>query len=466
MKKEKQMLSDVFSLISKYIEENEDEKTLVIKNKTPKDLRDEIDFGIKKEGVSEEELVNLADKYLKYSVRTGHSQFANQLFQGFTYPGVIGEILTATTNTSMYTYEVAPVATLIEIELISKMNCYLGFKNGEGTFVPGGSYSNMIAVLSARNKFRPDIKKKGIQNNDLVMFISDQAHYSFRKAANMLGIGVENIINIPSDKDGRMIPDKLEKEIEKVISEGRLPFFVGATAGTTVTGSFDPITKISELSRKYKLWLHVDGALGASAILSKKYKHLVEGIDRADSVTWNPHKMMGIPLSCSVILIKERGLLENACSVDHGSYLFHHSEESYDLGQKSLQCGRRVDSLKLWLAWKYFGEEGYDARITKLFELANYAQTKIQEKEELELLFPLQSLNLCFRFKESSNEINLRIHNQLLKSGKSMVNYAKIEGKISFRLALINPDIDEKDIDTFFENVYEAKETICGNANG
>jgi len=288
-------------------------------------------------------------------------------------------------------------------------------------------------------------------------------------AANVLGIGISSVNKVTSDSRGRMNPEKLERSIEASLARGEKPFFVAATAGTTVLGSFDPIDNLAEIAQRYGLWLHVDGALGASVLLSKKHRHLLRGAHLADSFAWNPHKTMGVPLVCSTLLLKENGGLEEATSCDHSDYLFH-EETSPDLGKISLQCGRKVDSLKLWLSWKYFGDKGYDERVSQLFKLASYAEKSIVEDPHLNLLAPVESVNVCFQYQadnsdeHETNILNLKIRDYLLRSGLSAVNYATLNGQTALRIAFINPDIDNEHVDRFFRNVHEAANTVNADA--
>ena len=397
--------------------------------------------------------------YLKYAVKTHHFRFNNQLFSGFSLPAFVGEVLTTLTNTSMYTYEVSPLATLMEKEIIKEMAALAGFKKYDGTFVTGGSNSNLVALLAARNAFDSNVKKTGYwkRKNPLVLFVSDASHYSFEKAANVLGLGLENIVKVKSNSKGQMNIKELEKQIITTQKAKKQPFFVGATAGTTVLGAFDDIVKISKICQKYNLWLHVDGAWGGSVLLSQKHSSLLKGLAKANSFTWDTHKMMGLPLICSVVLFNQQSILKPLHDISGADYLFHRQEEKevYDLGEISLQCGRRVDVLKIWFAWQYYGREGYAKRIDKLFALAQYMGKQIEEHQEFELIAPITSLNVCFRYiprdkskasQEEINKINLKIRENLLQKGKWMVNYSLINQKLFFRFIVVHFDLTKKNI--------------------
>ncbi len=464
MKDTELILNKAVAILVKYLESKWYPDTKVVNYQTANVLKEKLDLTLPDDGVALEELIPVVESYLQYSVRTGSTQFFNLLFSGYSIPGILAEMVTSAINTTMHTYEVAPVATLMEIELIKKLNSLVGFNEGEGLMVTGGSNANMIGMLCGRHQVLPEAKFKGLGNHQLLAFVSEQSHYSYSKAANLLGIGIENLVKVKSDVDGRMIPEALEAAIQQSLSEEKTPFFVGATAGTTVLGSFDPLPPIAEITRKYGLWLHVDGAWGAPVLFSDKHKHLLAGSELVDSFTWDAHKLMGVPLICSAILVKEKGILSKACSGGGTDYLFHDDEnESYNLGKISLQCGRKVDALKLWLCWKYYGKKGYQKQIDNLFELANYATEYIRNCDNLELITEPKFLNICFRYIAKENQLennvldqlNLEIRKRLIHSGTAFVNYANYRGKIIIRLILANSELQKEDLEKFFHNLVK-----------
>lgn len=458
--------SEIVDKINQYIADNAKGEVPVTVALDPQELLARLELEIPDIGCSRAELYRFIDLYLKYGVRTGHAQFFNQLWSGFTLPGFLGDIITSLTNTSMYTYEVAPVATLLEKALIRKMGLLAGFSDPEGIFMTGGSNGNLIAMMVARNLALPDVKQRGFTAAaDLVIFVSDQAHYSFEKAANILGLGSDQVFKVKSDEYGSMIPEVLEQGIEQSLSDGNRPFFVAATAGTTVLGAFDSCEKIAAIARKYNLWMHVDGSLGGTVILSPRQRNLLKGLEQADSFVWNPHKLMGLPITCSVILLKEKGHLLRTNSSGGGEYIFHEDEfGAYDMGPYSLQCGRRVDVLKLWLSWMYYGNQGYADRIDRFFNLAAYLEQKITLHPRLELMAPRTSINVCFRYRPETgqdvNDFNLRLRQKMAGDGICLVNYSYLKEKLVLRPVIANHELARADLDQFFENLLAAAEEL------
>lgn len=459
----------VIDLINGYIKKNQNPNTLVTHHLPPEELLQKIDLSLPEDGCSQDELYEKIEQYLSLSVRTGHPQFFNQLWSGFSFPGLLGELFTSLTNTSMYTYEVAPVATLMETECIKKLGALCGFKKSEGILLSGGSNGNLQAMMIARNRKLPNLKKEGFPNSArLTAFVSEESHYSFEKNANILGLGTQSVRKIKTNDRGEMIPSALTLAIENSLQQGERPFFVGATAGTVVKGAFDPFEEIALIARQYNIWFHVDGSFGGSTLLSPKHRILMKGLEKADSFIWNAHKLMGLPIICSIFLVREQGCLFETNSVSGTDYIFHDEVYGkYDLGSISLQCGRKVDSLKLWLAMRYYGDIGYAQRIDRLFELASYAEEIVNKNPSLELMVPRSSVNICFRYvpsqKSDLNQFNLNLREALAHSGKSMVNYAHLGNKLVIRLVITNPELTTEDIDLFFNNVIVEAQSLERN---
>ncbi|MBE0663364.1 MAG: glutamate decarboxylase [Bacteroidales bacterium] len=462
------ILSEVFEKIHRYIESNADNQKPVVNYKSPAELVSLINMQIEDSGVDQNEFLELVDQYLNYSVRTGNKQFLNQLYSGFNFPAFIGDMLTTLANTSMYTYEVAPVATEIEKSMISLMNQYAGYENGDGLFVSGGSNANLVAMLSARNRAIPESRFEGYDRQQkLTAFINEQAHYSIETAANVLGIGSKSVIKVKADDSGRMIPDELEKAIKASIARGEKPFFTVATTATTLLGAYDPIDEIAAICQKHNIWLHADGSFGGSLILSEKHRHMMKGLEKTDSFAWNPHKLMNIPLICSVILLKQKGTLQYNLTDLNTDYIFHDIEEIEDLGKKSIQCGRRVDAVKLWFAWKYFGLKGYQQRIDNLMDMAAYADKLVQDNPRLELMAPRQSFAICFRYIPERdidlNDFNLQLRETLRKTGHTIVNYGYIGKNLTIRLITANGELEKSDIDLFFNRLNSVAKVLEEN---
>ncbi|KAK6970781.1 cysteine sulfinic acid decarboxylase [Biomphalaria glabrata] len=432
----------------------------------PADLAQCIDLKLSLEPTCDKTLLNLCEKIIHYSVQTGHPHFFNQLYGGIDLHALSGAWLSDALNTSQYTYEVAPVFTLMEKVVIEEVKGLIGFQTGDGLFCPGGSLSNMYALNLARHKMFPDVKLTGLSAlPTMCVMTSEKGHYSIKKGAAFMGLGMNNVITVKTDERGRMIPEELDKAIVKAKSENRIPIMVNATAGTTVLGAFDPLHAIADICQKHALWMHVDGAWGASLLLSKNLRHKLHGIEKADSVSWNPHKMLCVPLQASLFVTRHKDLLCE-CHSFKAKYLFQQDkfyDVSFDTGDKSLQCGRKVDVLKLWLMWKAKGTKKLAAEIEHLLECASYLTQKIANTEGFSLVLKEpECTNVCFwyippslRSCEQNEEWWNKLSNvapvvkqRMTEQGTLMIGYQPDGDLVNFfRMVLVNPNITNSDMD-------------------
>lgn len=396
------------------------------------------------------------DTYLDNSVKTAHPQYFNQLWAGQSEPALVGSIIEAIANTSMYTYEVAPVATIIENEMLNVFKRVFGFESGEAQVTTGGSNSNYLALLLALHKKFPELKQSGLHGlPKCAVFVSSDAHYSMDKAAVMSGIGLDSLYKIPTDEHGVMRSEELDKQIRVCIASGRVPVSIIGTAGTTVRGAYDNFEELVTIAREHDCWLHVDGAWGGAVAFSNKAKKFLKGADKADSMTWDAHKMLGVPLMCGVLFTNETGYFDQVCNLGDTSYIFHDTEDRQDLGPYSLQCGRRVDMLKMWLEYVFYGEQGFQDRIDNFMHLSGIAEERIRAEPTLELQSERWINNICFRTKlcrsDDLNAFNKAVREHLHHQGSSFVNIAYLDDELTVRLIITNKDVTESDIHTFFD---------------
>lgn len=396
----------------------------------------------------EETIDKLRSVVFATPVTTGKG-FYNQLFGGREPVAVLAEMLAAVLNTSMYTYKAAGVQVILEQILLDKMAALAGMSGGDGLFTPGGSMSNLAAMIIARNEKVSGTREEGLPGGRHMMYTSAESHYSVRKNAGLIGLGRENVRKVPVDSAGRMLPDELERMIKEDQERGNHPTMVITTSGTTVMGAFDPIKPIVEIGHRHDLWVHVDGAFGGSALLSKEHAALMEGVGLADSLTWDAHKMMGVPLICSVMLTREPGLTSKHFD-EAATYLFQQDEDRLNPGTRSLQCGRRNDALKLWAAWQHLGDSGYEKRLHRQMELAAHFRDRVSRDPELTLSFEPEWINVCFEVtgKPSDKICDLLDKRQLAKLGWGIVF-----GRRVIRMVCVNPALSEADLDELLANV-------------
>lgn len=427
---------------------------------TPEDLSRQIDFTLPKEGMSVEEVFALLDAVADATPRTASPRFLNQLFGGWDDAALAGELLSVALNTSMYTYKAAGANAIIERELTRHMARIVGFTEGEGVFAPGGSMSNFTAIILARNEAQPAMRDGGHNGEAMIIYTSDVSHYSITKGAAMAGMGRRNVRRIACDERGRMIPSELRAAIVADLAAGALPTMINATAGTTVLGSFDPIREIATIAKDFGIWLHVDGALGSTMLLSETCRHLLDGIELADSVTWDAHKLMTVPLVCSVILVKRPGLLAKHFNED-AAYLFQSDDEGLNFGTRAMQCGRRNDALKLWALWKRYGDHGLGRRLDHLVALARHAADIIRADQELELVKEPESVNVCFEVRGVDSA---ELCEELRRRNCLIVGYGDVEGRDVLRIPFVNADLTFAQVDEAIEDIRDLGVSMRGVA--
>ncbi|XP_072251094.1 LOW QUALITY PROTEIN: acidic amino acid decarboxylase GADL1-like [Leuresthes tenuis] len=450
-------------IIDEAVKKGTNVKEKVCEWRSPEQLKELLEIELKDGGESETKILQRCRDAIRYSVKTGHPHFFNQLFGGMEPYSMVASFITEAIKTSVYTYEVAPVFTLIEDAVLRKMMELIGWL---GSFFPGGSISNMYAVNLARYRYCPNIKEDGLYAaSRLVILTSQEGHYSISKAAALLGFGTKNVYVVSSDKRGKMIPSALEEKIQLAKSEGAVPIMVNATA----FGAFDPIDEIANICEKHNLWLHVDACWGGATLVSMKHKHLLKGIQRANSVAWNPLMMM-VSLQCSAFLVRDKTSLLQRCHSARASYLFQQDkfyDISYDTGDKSFQCSRKPDAFKFWLMWKALGTR--EQRVVRALAMARYLAQEIMKKEGFQLLMQPEYTNVCFRYIPSSlrnlpdgPELWKKMHivapvvkKRMMETGSLMLGYQTHEDNPNFfRMVVISPQVSRKDLDFVLEEIH------------
>ncbi|XP_048728845.1 cysteine sulfinic acid decarboxylase-like [Ostrea edulis] len=468
------MLLDLHKLMIQSLVDAERKRTPVCNFKQPEELLRSLDFEIGKDPVAYDVILKICENVMNHSVKTASPRFMNQLYSGINPSCLAGSWVTETLNTNLHTYEVAPVFVMMEKYMMKKLTSMVGYENGDGVLCPGGSFANMLGMHLARLKIDPDIKFAGMgSHGKLVIFASTEAHYSIEKGASFLGFGQNNVERIDTDERGIMNPCDLDRKLKICRDEGKIPAFVMATTGSTVLGSCDDLNAVADICEKHGVWMHVDAAWGGGVILSDKYRDLMNGVHRADSVAWNIHKMSTGLIQCSLFLTKKKGFLEE-CNRFNAEYLFQpdkHYDVSYDIGDKTVQCGRKVDILKLWLMWKSRGDNGMAEQIELSFTNAKYLTDQLKKREGFRLVLPqFQCPNICFwyiperlRGKEENPEwwteiskIAPQIKRRMMENGTMMIGYNPLTSKgyvNFFRVIITNPMTTKEDLDFILDEM-------------
>ncbi len=403
----------------------------------------------------DETLQKIKTVFLDHAISFHHSNYVAHLNCPLALPALVGDLIASTVNTAVETWDQSTTATLIEQEMIRWICDLMNLPSqADGVFTSGGTQSNFKAILMARDHYAfthygINLKENGWsdQVSRFRIFCSDKAHFSTKKNAALLGMGYDAVIPVATDDKMKMDSNALVQAIEKEKQLGNIPIAIVATAGTTDFGSFDPLQTISKIAREYDIWFHVDGAYGGCYVLTDTHRHLLNGIEHADSITIDFHKTLFQPVCSSAFLVRDtRHFKYVSYYADYLNPLEHRDEEQPNLIEKSIQTTRRFDALKLWFTLKVTGKENLGFFLEKVHHLAVEVYESIKEDTHFEVAHKPELSTLVFRFKipgiqddKTLNAINLHIKNTLFNSGQASVASTKLNGNIYLKFTLLNP---------------------------
>jgi len=357
------------------------------------------------------------------------------------------ESLTGAINNSLAVAEMSPAITAIERQLIRWMAELAGYgAEAGGTFTSGGTEATFTALLAARARALPDAWENGIGSAAPAVVYGENAHYAVTRAIGELGIGLRAGVVVPN-RDFRMDAAALNRALEDLARKGRQIMAVVATAGSTPTGSFDDLESIGQVCEARGVWLHVDGAHGASALLSSRHRHRLKGIERARSIAWDPHKMMLLPLSAGMLVVRDERDIDQAF-LQRAPYLFHGAENQPvpDQGVRSFACSRRADALKAWVALLRYGADGIGELYDRLCNLTAELYGLIERHPSFETVHAPESNILCFRFVGDGRSddaaldlLNKELRERFNRSGLGWITTTVLNGRRVLRVTIMNP---------------------------
>ena len=317
-----------------------------------------------------------------------------------------------------------------------------------GVFVSGGTMANLTALAVARH-----VKIRG-RLEDATVYFSDQAHSSLEKALRVIGLPAENQRKLPSDSGFRLPTGELARQIELDRSAGKHPFCVIASAGTTNTGAIDPLPELSALCREQGLWLHVDGAYGAAAIIAERGRELLAGLELADSLSLDPHKWMFQPYELGCVLVRDRDHLRETFRIlpEYLKDTQLHSDE-FNFTDYGIQLSRNFRALKLWMSIKVFGLAAFRAAIERGFVLAEFTEACLRGMPGWEIVTPAQMGIVCFRYSALDDDAHLKLVQTLLEDGFALITSTILRGRTVLRTCTINPRTTEADIQAALERL-------------
>lgn len=412
-------------------------------------------------------VARLRDDVLPDCNRLSHPRYAGHQVSAPVPAAIWTESLTAALNQSVAVAEMSPVATVLEHRVVRWLCDLVGYDDASGgTMTSGGTEATLTGLLAARSASIPDVWTNGVGAEPPVVICGEHAHYAVSRAVGAMGLGLRNMMTVPS-RDWRMDPAALADTLDQMRTLGRSVMAVVATAGSTATGSFDDLETIGQLCEERGIWLHVDGAHGASALLSERHRHRVRGLARARSIAWDPHKMMLQPLSAGVVLVRDERDLERAFA-QRAPYLFHGSEGErvWDQGIRSLTCSRRADVLKLWVSFQRYGARGMGALYDRLCDVAQAMYDRLSAHPGFEVLHAPECNILCFRWigddtmsDEALDTLNRELRERYNRSGAGWITATNLGGRRVLRVTMMNPRTGTREVEEIVEGIAEMART-------
>jgi aromatic-L-amino-acid/L-tryptophan decarboxylase len=383
-----------------------------------------------------------------HSALCGHPGFLAYISGSGTVPGAAADLLAAGLNPNVGGWSLSAGATELEIHLMRWIAGRFGLPEGAGGLMTsGGASSNFTALKAARDAHAPgDVRADGVDGMRLVLYASEEAHATIAEAADMLGLGQRAVRSIPTDDTFRMRVEELERAVADDLAAGMRPFCAVATAGTTATGAIDPLPAIADLCERHGLWLHVDAAYGGAAAFAPELRHLLEGVERADTISFDPHKWLYTPQSSACLLARDPQRLRAAFSIE-AAYVHEDAELSgrgINIGELGPQWSRAFLALKVWMSLAAHGTEAYGRRIAHDAELARYLDHRVREHPDLEPTCPVTLSIACFRYAPTGfddatlDALNERLMIKIRRDGRTCPSNAVLRGRYSLRACFVN----------------------------
>lgn len=391
-----------------------------------------------------------------YSTKLNHSRYLGFVPGPANLLSWVGDVMTNAYNLHATSWLSTSAASTIERKTIRFLGKQAGYDQDKcgGLFVSGGSMGNLTAVVTARQQV---LKGNDIEKS--VAYLSKEAHSSLKKALMVAGISHEYVRIIDTYDNGSMNLDLLKKSIASDQEAGLKPFLIVGNAGATNTGAIDNFKEIGKIAKKYNLWFHVDGAYGASVLLSTEYCDMLEEISAADSISWDGHKWLFQTYGCGILLVKNQETLIQTYHA-HPDYLRDLQTENYEINYMDygIELTRPARALKLWLTLQTLGLDQISCNISKGIKLAEYFQEQVMKYEHWEIVSPAKMAIMCFRYSDNLslkqlNSINEAISKQMLDSNYAGIFTSMIDDKVVLRVCTINPETSNNEVNEIMERL-------------
>lgn len=443
---------------------------------TPADVEKLFDEPLPEKGVSIEDLL----RRFREEIEPNAMGVASPKYFGQFNPtplpiGVWADALCSMLNQNAGAWRNGPTSAMIEARVIRWLCNLLDYgPRSFGTLASGGSEANLIALKCARDKAAAAIKDGGVRSagGDLVVYASEQCHYSIDKSVDLLGLGRQSLRKIPTDERFHISVDALREQIAKDRAAGRMPCCLVGVAGTTSTGVIDPLEDLALIARESELWYHVDAAYGGPLAFSPKHKDKLRGIAQADSITFDPHKWMFVPFACGATLVRDGGrvlrdsfdMSPEYLSEDRGG-----ADVEFDFFRYGQMGTRRFNSLKLWMAIKFMGREGYAQTVERHIDLTSYLAAQLDRLPGFKRVGHVETAVCCFRFLPDSVErldgveqdrVQQRLQQIIERSGEAWLTTTILHGRRALRVNINSFLTEQQHIDVLLNVLRQASSTL------
>jgi glutamate/tyrosine decarboxylase-like PLP-dependent enzyme len=433
-----------------------------------------VDVELPLEGRPLEDLIAECRSVMDLSRHNGHPRFFGYVASPSTPIGAYADLIASALNANITCWRSGPAGTEIEQVVVRWLGSMIRYdQNARGLLTSGGSMANMIALLIASRRFNgAETSRKGLWNAGppLTIYASEEVHMSIPKAADVLGFGRDNVRAVGCDQRQRMNVDELRKKIEVDRREGFRPVCVVGSAGTVNTGVVDPLVEIAAVAEEFNLWFHVDGAYGAPGVMDQRKADLFSGLEKADSVSLDPHKWLYVPVDAGCLLFRDAAAAMAAFSTEDADYIKlhgHSDDAAFAYWDYGVELSRRFRALKVWLTLGYYGVNRIAAAIADDCALAGYMGELVSQAENFELLAPVELSICCFRYvprelagnDEELNKLNEEIMSVVQKGGRAYLSNATVNGKFALRACITNFRTTKADVDQTIDVVRDAAKT-------
>lgn len=409
--------------------------------------------------------LHLFSKVLQHSIHVHHPRFIGHQVSVPALVGTLAGLMSDMLSNGSAVYEMGMTSNALEKIITDFIAQQIGFQNGTGLLTSGGSLANLTALLAARKAKAPtDVWTSGHQEK-LAVLVSEEAHYCIDRSARIMGLGSEGIIKIPVNERFEIRTDLLEKHLQEAQNQGLVVFAVIGCACSTSTGSFDDLEALADFAEKHDLWFHVDGAHGGAAIFSEKYKHLLNGIERADSVVIDFHKMLLTPALATALIFKNESDSYHTFS-QKAQYLWESQQDAewWNSGKRTFECTKFMMSLKIYTIIKTYGIRIFEENVERLFSLAKTFANLIKQRPNFELAVEPEANIVNFRIVNTAvNELNVlngAIRKKLMQEGKFYIVQTLLKDQLYLRATIMNPLTTEQDLIALLNEIEHLSTTI------